>query len=139
MAYRGTSSQSVTPNVQTKVALNAEIFDTDNCFDSTTNFRFTPTKAGKYQVSATLYVNQSATGRLLCTVRKNGSAFMYIFDTTTSTTSDIKGSSCLIDMNGTTDYLELWCLSGASSNTIPATSGATSEQYTTFGATWIRS
>lgn len=138
MAYRGTSSQTVSSATQTKVALNAEIFDTDNCYDTST-FRFTPTKAGKYQVNATLYISQSGTARELCAIRKNGAAFMYIFDTTTTNTDNILGNSVLISMNGTTDYLELWCLSMAATNTIPASGGAASEQYTTFGATWIRS
>lgn len=138
MAYRATSNQSITSATQTKVALNAEIFDTDNCFDTST-YRFTPNKAGKYQVSATLYIGQNATNRMLCNVRKNGSAFMYIFDRTTTNTDEINSGSVLIDMNGTTDYLELYVLSLASTNTLYSVGSASGEQYTTFGATWIRS
>ena len=46
--YRNTTEQSVTSNVATKIQFNAEEFDTANCFDSTTNYRFTPNVAGYY-------------------------------------------------------------------------------------------
>jgi hypothetical protein len=48
-AFRNTSVQNVTGDTFTKVELNAETFDTDSCFDSTTNYRFTPNKAGYYK------------------------------------------------------------------------------------------
>ena len=52
-ANRATSNQTVTSAALTKVQLNAETFDTDNAFDSTTNYRFQPTVAGYYPVSYT--------------------------------------------------------------------------------------
>ena len=44
------SPQTVSDNVETKVEFDREVFDTDNAFDSSTNYRFTvPSgKAGKY-------------------------------------------------------------------------------------------
>jgi hypothetical protein len=60
-AYRlnASGTQSVSNGVNTKVALTGEYFDTDNCFDSTTNYRFTPTKAGYYQINATFALGGS--------------------------------------------------------------------------------
>jgi len=43
------SSQSISNNTGTKVNMNTEIFDTDSKYD-TSNYRFTPTIAGKYHV-----------------------------------------------------------------------------------------
>ena len=42
------SNQTVTDNTTTKIQFNSEVFDTDNCYDNSTNYRFTPTVAGKY-------------------------------------------------------------------------------------------
>ena len=36
------SNQNVSNNVATKVQFNTEIFDTDNMYDNSTNYRFTP-------------------------------------------------------------------------------------------------
>lgn len=44
-------NQSYTSNVWTKMAFDAEHFDTDSCYD-TSVYRFTPTKAGIYQLTA---------------------------------------------------------------------------------------
>ena len=46
-AYLG-SNQSLTSGVLTKANINTEVFDTDSMYDSSTNYRFTPTIAGKY-------------------------------------------------------------------------------------------
>ena len=40
---------------------NTEIYDTDNCYDNSTNYRFTPTTAGKYFVYATVTVYSDVT------------------------------------------------------------------------------
>ena len=53
---RLSSNQSIPNNTQTKMALATEDWDTDNAFDSSTNYRFTvPSgKAGKYIFTASL-------------------------------------------------------------------------------------
>ena len=38
-----TSTQSISNSTDTKVQFDTEVFDTDNCFDNSTNYRFTPT------------------------------------------------------------------------------------------------
>ena len=45
-AYK-TSNQTLTDNTLTKVQIETESFDTDNCYDNSTNYRFTPTVSGK--------------------------------------------------------------------------------------------
>lgn len=53
-AYRGGPNQALTTGTYTKVQLNIEEFDTNNNFDSSTNYRFTPTVAGYYQFQGRL-------------------------------------------------------------------------------------
>ena len=137
-ARRGTSSQSISQNSITKVSYNAEVYDTDNCFD-TSNGRFTPNKAGKYQINVNVYVSMSAAGRAVCKIYKNGAAFINLADFGSSTSDFIASGSCLIDMNGTTDYLEVFAMGTQSTNSLPASSSNTSEQYQVFSGTWVRS
>ena len=44
------ANQNIATSTFTKIALNAELFDTDNNFDTST-YRFTPTVAGYYQIN----------------------------------------------------------------------------------------
>jgi hypothetical protein len=48
--YRRGSNQSIPNNTETKVQLNAEIFDLGGDFDSTTNYRFTAPVTGYYRI-----------------------------------------------------------------------------------------
>jgi hypothetical protein len=136
--YRGTSNQSISQNVITKVSYNAEVYDTDSCFNISTG-RFTPTKAGKYQINVNLGLGMNATGRALFKIYKNGNAFINGADFGSGTSDFYTSGSCLIDMNGSTDYLEVFAMGSASTNSLAASSGASSEQYNVFSGTWVRS
>lgn len=108
------SNQTIAYNTVTKLILNSEIFDTNNCYDPTTNYRFTPTVAGYYQVSLQVLVEGTNPRDCLfyTYLYKNGS----VNPNSTSAFSHIVGSggdntvacSMLIYMNGTTDYLEAY-------------------------------
>ena len=106
----------------TKVPCNTEDFDTNSCFDSTTNYRFTPTVAGYYQISGCVAVYGfsvgALTGQVVSYIKKNGSDYML------GARIPIGATSCepqcplsaVIYFNGSTDYVELWAYqsSGAS-------------------------
>lgn len=49
--YISGDDQTIAHNTMTKVILSDEFFDTQNEFDSTTNYRFTATKAGVYFIT----------------------------------------------------------------------------------------
>ena len=102
------SNYTVSPSTWTKVQLNAEDYDTNNNFDPTTNYRFTPTVAGYYQVNGNLY-SQAATSvsRTILRIIKNGATETSRVDLQTSGTNAILGVSDIVYMNGSTDYLEL--------------------------------
>jgi hypothetical protein len=124
------STQSVSSSTTTKVAFNAETFDTNSNFDSTTNYRFTPTVAGYYQVNAWIY--GSGAGFLESYLYKNGSLFNRLsFSYTASVQAN--GGSCLIYLNGSTDYIEIYTF-----NTTATTLQAGST-YNYFQAAMVRS
>ena len=52
MAYQSAASTTISSSTETKVQFNTEVFDTDNTFDNSTNYRWTPGVAGKYWMSA---------------------------------------------------------------------------------------
>ena len=137
-AHRATTQQTITTSTHTKIQLNAEDYDTDNTFDSTTNFRFTPNKAGKYQVNATVRIAATTgnVGRHIIRIYKNGSEVSRFFDNVVATTSSHSSGSELFDMNGTTDYLELFTYSAGDTPYIDPISG---DSKCTLNAVWIRS
>lgn len=99
-------NQSIGSSTWTKITFNTEEFDTANCFDSTTNNRFTPTVAGYYQVNAQVQPNDAYTG-VAVAIYKNGSVFKYgNFYLSASTGGSVVSS--LIYLNGTTDYIECY-------------------------------
>ena len=52
MAYQSAGSVTISSSTETKVQFNTEVFDTDNTFDNSTNYRWTPGVTGKYWMSA---------------------------------------------------------------------------------------
>lgn len=115
------ATQTVSNGVATKIALNAETFDTDSAFDAATNFRFQPTVAGYYFFTGRLSGAAATSGTLMIAhIYKNGALVKngqpYIPPSgSSSMTVTISG---LVYMNGTTDYVELWGTnSGSGTNT----------------------
>jgi len=74
--YDATGYYTYSNNVNTKVAFNTELVDTDSAFDASTNYRFTvPSgKGGKYYISAGVQIYNSAniTGAYLWLFRNGG-------------------------------------------------------------------
>jgi len=56
-AYQSSGQTISSTSTWTKINFQTEEFDTNNNFDSTTNYRFTPQIAGYYQVNATITAN----------------------------------------------------------------------------------
>jgi hypothetical protein len=99
------ASQSISSATFTKITFNVEEFDTANCFDSTTNYRFTPTVAGYYQVNVVFGSNGNNSQWAI--IYKNGNAFKYGAPNAAAVNVGFGASvSALIYMNGTTDFIE---------------------------------
>ena len=120
------SDQSVTNEVTTKLEADTELFDTDNCYDNVTNYRFTPNVAGKYLVYTMFGFDSTANDT-------NVQQQIRLYKNTTEVarswqilTSDerlvVMSPSFVQDMNGTTDYLELFGF-------ISALAGSTTKFY----------
>ena len=54
------ASANLSNSTDTKVAMNSEVFDSDGKYDNSTNYRFTPTVAGKYYVYGQANLSNSA-------------------------------------------------------------------------------
>ena len=108
-AYRSGSDQTISNATNTKVQVNTESFDTNNCFDSSTNYRFTPTVAGYYFFVGTGIFGQGLNS-VQCYIYKNGSvALVNAVQNQASGSGNVSLSvSGLLYMNGTTDYAEFY-------------------------------
>ena len=93
------ANYTVTGSVWSKVQFNSETWDTANNFDSTTNYRFTPTKAGYYSVT----VNVSGPNQCIASIYKNGSEYA---TSGWSSGGAFMGVTDLVYFNGSTDYVE---------------------------------
>lgn len=103
------SAQSVVANTFTKINLQAEVFDTNNNFDTSTS-RFTPTVAGYYQINASVATTTVLSSSIYYDVFivKNGSTYAQTtaYPSPANYFSAFVGS--VVYMNGTTDYIELY-------------------------------
>ena len=135
--YVTSSSTSVTNNTTFKVNIDAESFDTDNCYDHSTNYRFTPNVAGKYYVYAQLRAFGSSTTTLAQAksyIYKNGSLYTRAeaqFHNNYSYIHSVMAVG-IIDMNGTSDYLEMYGVIDSTNSSPLMLSGT--DKDTKFGA-----
>jgi len=106
----GNAAQSIANNVWTKIAFNTELFDTNSNYDPTTNYRFTPTVAGYYQLNYSTNPSAAASGTFAFAVLyKNGvSIALAALATNNTSTGTVSTGSFLVSMNGSTDYLEIY-------------------------------
>ena len=72
-AVTRSGDQSISNNSHTVIQWNSEIFDPDNTFDSSTNYRFTAPVAGKYLFLGHLYIY--STYQVEAYIYKNGSVY----------------------------------------------------------------
>jgi len=117
-AARRNSNQSISNNTETKIAYDQEVFDTDSAYDNSTNYRFTPQTAGKYLITAGFRLNPFTSGRAVIWIRKNGSTDHGIDEKygDSSGTTQSALSAVIIDMNGSSDYVEAYCYQGSGSS-----------------------
>jgi len=109
-AYQSASPQSLSGGAVTKVTLDAELFDTNNNFASST---FTPTVAGYYSLTALVTVAAS-NQEIVAYIRKNGAGVINGIDITTNSYNSIV--SGIQYANGTTDYFEIYCYVSSTRN-----------------------
>lgn len=129
-----------TDNTAIKVQINSEVYDTDNCYDNSTNYRFTPTTAGKYYFYAQVMGSEqnfsnSVLNQMFVMIYKNGtklatSEFAFSNNYARYVTPYV-GS--VIEMNGTTDYVECYAQADSSNNQPVRFNNNSTQDLTFFG------
>jgi len=134
------STQTVSNETSTKAQCNTEILDTDSAYDNATNYRFTPQVAGKYFVFGQIGMNTNTNNSVqlaVTTIKKNGSTILYNqFDFRTNYAGQQNMVMChgIIDMNGSSDYLELFGEIYVVVGSTYQFGGSASNNSTSFGA-----
>ena len=108
------STQAISTNTWTKIQFNVENWDTNSNFDNATNYRFTPTVAGYYQVDLSVEFN-NVSGNYIAAIYKNGTDYIigpFYAGGSGGSSPSVHG---LIYMNGSTDYLEGYGYTNAAS------------------------
>ncbi|OAF05463.1 hypothetical protein AYJ54_00730 [Bradyrhizobium centrolobii] len=121
----------------TKVNFDSELADPSSWYDNTTNFRFQPTVAGKYRITASV---QGSAGTSLSEIdldiRKNSVADSRTITLVTGPAGSSNVSK-LVSLNGSTDFVEIFTqLTGTGTLTIL---GGSAPFRTWFEAKWAGS
>lgn len=105
-------AQSMSGGIYTLVTWGSERFDTNNTFSAN---RFTPQVAGKYLLTATIYVLLTTdTTSYIIYIYKNGVAYAKNQLTARGAASASLNISAICDANGSTDYFEIYAYFGDS-------------------------
>jgi len=128
----GGTTQAITSATWTKVTYNVENFDTDGCFSSD---RFTPTKAGYYQINLNNQIYSPTSNSLaIAAIYKNGTIYYTTVGANISGNYGGAATGAIIYFNGTTDYVEGYAYGGGTSPEI-----INSASTTGINGVWIRS
>ena len=124
----GTTQTNIATNTATKLQFDTEVFDTDNCYDATTNYRFTPTVAGKYLITATIQINDDSDTDVIYqiqgSINKNGTAVettllrLSADNSTFFNVIQLFNVTSLQEANGSTDYFEVYAKFQGSSSVV---------------------
>lgn len=91
-----------------KIQFNNESFDTDGDYDPTTNYRYTPSVAGKYFLKAQItWSNLSAGDSIAIYIYKNGTEMVRTLKGTEDS-FDLSIVSDVVEANGSGDYFEIF-------------------------------
>ena len=115
------TGQSIVTNTWTKINFDSEIFDSDGNFDSTTNYRFTPTTAGTYYV-----ICQSGYDLSQATIAATG---IYLNGSSAAMKQGRHAGTVIWigELNGSSDYIEGFTYQNQ---------GSTQTSYSSVGNGW---
>lgn len=128
LVTRGTSDTgALTASAVTKLQLNTELSDTLGYFDSATNYRFLPTKAGKYLVVGSVKFKTPADGNIcIVNIYKDGALYQeagrLIQGGGGNSTVAFSG---VVDLNGSTNYVEIYVVTTGTGVVIDGTTSGT--------------
>ena len=109
-AATGSSAQTFGATTWTKIVFQTETYDTNSCYDNATNYRFTPTVAGYYQMNLSMSAAEAGAGGvvLYTSFYRNGVAFTSVANRDDNGQSRNMSQSVVIYCNGSTDYIEVY-------------------------------
>lgn len=110
-AYRNTSAQALSGN--TKVQFNAESYDVQSEFDSSTNYVFTATADGVYLITTTLNITSPASAPVVAIYVDAGAVASY---TAPDTTSAVSHTLSTIQQLTAAQTISVYANAGASGN-----------------------
>jgi hypothetical protein len=114
-SVNNTGSQVIATGSPVKVQFNVKLVDTNNNYDSTTNYRFTPTVAGYYQINAAVRDATGGANQIATFIYKNGSSYAQGVSLTSGQGAS-SNISQIVFCNGTTDYIEVYAQQNSGSN-----------------------
>ena len=117
---RLSGTQSISNGATTKINFDTEDFDTDSCYDNSSNYRFTPNVAGKYYISVNIS-NDTSSGNHIQTharIYKNGSDYGYRMINMSGNPGEAVAvkMDAIITLNGSSDYVEAYAYSSYNDN-----------------------
>lgn len=117
----------------TKVFFQSEAYDTNNNFDSTTNYRYTAPVTGYYQINAQVGDVLAASTTFQMIVYKNGSKLLgsQISNSPAGTRITCQSINTLVALTAT-DYLEVYIAGNTGDTLCGGTFGAGNESFTFF-------
>lgn len=107
-AFHAYVSSTINPYTDNAIiAFDTEVFDITGDYDNATNYRFTPSVAGKYLVHAKVTGTHDATtpNSAYLSVYKNGAVHDRVFLRVADGFFSLQ-NTVIIDMNGSTDYID---------------------------------
>lgn len=130
------SANSGTLTTATKIQINTKNWDIGTFYDAVTNFRYTPLYKGTYQVNITMNGNNLTNTPATTTgyIYKNGSSLISNAQSSTVNELVAVGISSLVQLNGSSDYIEIFAGANGSGAVIQ---GGTGPQQTVLAITRI--
>lgn len=130
------ANQALSNGSTTKIQFNTEKFDTNGNYDHQTNFRFLPTVAGKYQFDVSVQYAAGGSSLAYCYVfiYKNGTArkiSLNDFQNNSANTHNAT-ASYIIDMDGSSDYVEAYGHMSGAGNVLHNDGGSSSSKSSVF-------
>ena len=136
---RSIAQQDISDNVWTKVQFTSEDYDTNNTYDNSSNYRFTPGVAGKYNLYSQVgaYGISAASQSFAISIYKNGSDYIQQRQAYSSNASESGGTYALytsgtVDVSAS-DYFEVYLRVNSNATNVRIDYNATN-LYTFFGA-----
>ena len=129
------SDQTLSGGVETLVAFDTIHIDTGNYFSTSTR-RFTPQVAGKYYIYALAQQYTSGNTLSYITIRKNNvrrARFAVDNRSSANGTSNSHTVSTIVDMNGTTDYVDMYVSFNGTGTPVRIAAWSTGNPATLFG------